>query len=447
VRDTRRVGHVRRSAPQLGTQSRLRRMPGDSRNGGFRPRRSSDDGGGKRLLVLLIVLAALGVGVFVMLPTVVGGVTRSLVEDNPDWLRLPFVADAVRDDIGERLDQPAGTDPTPVDFVIAPGTSSRDITDALVERGLVTDRLAFSYILIIDGAGSRLQAGPHTLDRTMSPRQVAEALQASPSAPLNRTTVALREGLRLEQVTAYLLRETWPQFNQAEFYNLAVQPSDELRADYPMLASLPAGRSLEGYLGFGVFEVDNDIDAEGFLRTLLDRRQADIADLLDRPAPELLDNFYEVMTLAAIVEAETEVPEERPLVAGVYLNRLDPAVWPTRLLNADPTVVYGYDTVALRQLPLEQWVTYNFWAPIGMPMADVQLDGELAGFQTYRQRGIPPGPIRSPSVASIVGVLEPDTEAGYLYFVAKNDGTRTHAFATTFEEHQQNIERYLRGSQ
>jgi UPF0755 protein len=447
VRDTRRVGHVRRSTPQLGTRSRLRRTPGDSRNGGFRPRRSSDDGGGKRLLVLFIVLAALGVGVFVMLPTVVGGLTRSLVEDNPDWLRLPFVADAVREDIGERLDQPAGTDPTPVDFVIAPGTSSRDITDALVERGLVTDRLAFSYILIIDGAGSRLQAGPHTLDRTMSPRQVAEALQASPSAPVNRTTVALREGLRLEQVTAYLLRETWPQFNQAEFYNLAVQPSDELRADYPMLASLPAGRSLEGYLGFGVFEVENDIDAEGFLRTLLDRRQADIADLLDRPAPEILDSFYEVMTLAAIVEAETEVPEERPLVAGVYLNRLDPAVWPTRLLNADPTVVYGHDTVALRQLPLEQWVTYNFWAPIGMPMADVQLDGELAGFQTYRQRGIPPGPIRSPSVASILGVLEPDTEAGYLYFVAKNDGTRTHAFATTFEEHQQNIERYLRGSQ
>ncbi|CAN5864634.1 endolytic transglycosylase MltG [soil metagenome] len=399
------------------------------------------------MLLLLVVLAALGVGAFILLPTVVGGVVRSLAEDNPDWLRMPLVADAVRDELVDRLDQPAGTDPTPVDFVIAPGTSSRQITDDLVQRGLVADRLAFSYILLVDGAGSRLQAGPHTLDRTMSPRQVAEALQASPSAPVNRATVALREGLRIEQVTAYLLRETWPQFNQAEFYNLAVQPSDELRADYPMLASLPAGRSLEGYLGFGVFEVENDIDAEGFVRTLLERRQADIADLLERPAPEVLDGFYEVLTLASIVEAETEVPEERPLVAGVYLNRLDPAIWPTRLLNADPTVVYGFDTVALRQLPLEQWVSYNFWAPIGMPMAEVQLDGELGGFQTYRQRGIPAGPIRSPSVASIVGVLDPDAEAGYLYFVAKNDGTRTHAFATTFEEHQQNIERYLRGSQ
>ena len=433
--------------PELGTQPRARLGTPDVRGGRLRQRRSGNGGGGRRLLGLVAILAVVAVGAFVMLPSVFGGVARSLAEGNPDWLRMPFNADALRDDVVDRLDQPAGTDPTPVEFAIAPGTSSREITDALVERGLVTDRLAFSYILIIEDAGSRLQAGSHTLDRTMTPREVAEALQARPQAPTNRTTVALREGLRIEQVTAYLLDAGWPEFNQAEFYNLAVQPPAEVLADYPMLAAIPAGRSLEGYLGFGLFEVERDIDAEGFLRVLLDRRQAEIGGLLEESPPELLEDFYSVMTLASIVEAETDVAEERPTVAGVYLNRLDGSQWPTRLLNADPTVVYGYDTVQLRRLPLEQWVDYVFWAPIGTPMAQVELEGDLAGFQTYRERGLPPGPIRSPSISAIQGALAPDTSEGYLYLVSKNDGTGTHAFARTFEEHLANVERYVRGNQ
>ncbi len=431
--------------PELGTQRRRRGLGRQVRAGGFEPRASAGRGGASRLLLLLIVLGVVAVGTVVMLPSVVGGVARSLAEENPDWLHVPFIADAVREEIDDRLDQPGGTDMTPVEFVIAPGTSSRQITDDLVQRGLLADRLAFSYILITEGVGSRLQAGAHILDRTMSPRQLATALTQPPTAPTNRVTVALRDGLRIEQVTAYLLRETWPRFNQAEFYGLAVEPPAELVADYPMLATLPPGRSLEGFLGFGVFEVERDIDAAGFLRTLLDRRQAELDGLLEREPPGILDDFYEVITVASLVEAEAAVDEERPIIAGVYLNRLDGAQWRTRLLEADPTVLYGHDTQQLRRTPLEQWVDYVFWAPIGTPMRDVQLEGDLAGFQTYRQRGIPPGPIRSPSLASIVGVFEADTESGYLYFVAKNDGTRTHAFARTFEEHQQNINRYLRG--
>jgi UPF0755 protein len=434
--------------PELGTQRRARRggVTGSNvRGGGYLPRASRGGGGGTRLLVLLVVLAVAVVGTVALLPAIFSGVARSLAEDNPDWLRVPFVADVVRDDVEGRLDSPGGTDPTQVDFIVVPGSSSRQITDDLVQRGLLSDRLAFAWILIEEGVGTRLQAGNHVLDRTMSPRELALALTQPPSAPANRVTVALRDGLRLEQVTAYLLSEGWVQFNQAEFFGMTVDPSAELRADYPMLATIPAGRSLEGYLGFGVFEVDRDITAESFLRILLDRRQQELNGLLDHAIPDVLDDFYEVMTLASIVEAEAGVDEERPVIAGVYLNRLDVDLWSTRLLNADPTVVYGFDTVQLRQMPLEQWVSYVFWAPIGMPMAEVQLEGELAGFQTYRQRGIPPGPIRSPTVASIMGVLEPDTADGYLYFVAKNDGTRTHAFARDFEEHQRNIDRYLRG--
>jgi UPF0755 protein len=78
-------------------------------------------------------------------------------------------------------------------------------------------------------------------------------------------------------------------------------------------------------------------------------------------------------------------------------------------------------------------------------MADVFLEGELFGYQTYRSRGLPPGPIRSPTIASINAVLRPDLSHEYLYFVAKNDGSHGHAFAETWEEHLQNIEKYQGG--
>lgn len=434
---------ARRNRPSRGTFTRSQAAGRDVRNGGYRPRTPRQRGRGT--LAILALLAVVLVVAVIALPPLLGGFFRGLAEDNPDWLRLPFVADAVRDDLGDRLDTPGGPDDTPLEFVIAPNTSARQITDDLVERGVVTDRLAFSYVLINEGFGNRLRAGAHALSRSMSPRQVAEELQRAPGAQGTRLTVALRDGLRLEQVTAYLLTIEQLQFDPGEFFALAAQPPAELVADYPMLATVPSGRSLEGYLSFGLFEVERDIDAEGFLRTLLDRRQAELSELLDLDPPAWLEDFYQVMTVASIVEAEAALDEERAPVAGVYLNRLDPAQWPTGLLNADPTVVYGNDTLSLREMQLTDWINFVFWAPPGRAMAEISLRDDLAGYQTYQRAGIPPGPIRSPSRRSIEAVLEPDTETGYLYFVAKGDGSRTHAFARTFDEHLANIRLYQSG--
>lgn len=400
--------------------------------------------GGRPGVGALVVLAVLAAFVIFVVPPLFGTVARSMAEDNPDLLRLPFFADAVSEGMDERLDRPASSDATPVQVTIPIGTGSRQITDLLVARGVVTDRLAFSYLLITGGAGSDLKAGIFTLDQAMTPREVVAALQITPSPAPARITIALREGLRIEQVTAYLLTVDRLAFTPAEFYELATQPPAELLADYPMLATLPAGQSLEGYLGSGIFEIDPETTADELLRMLLDLRAPELGPLIDAARPAVLTDFYEVLTLASIVESEATLAEERPLIAGVFLNRLDRAKWPTRLLNADPTILYGNDTVNLRALPLDEWDTYVFWAPPGKPMADVRLDDDLFGYQSYRSRGLPPGPIRSPSIGSVVSVLSPDP-SNYLYFVAKSDGSNSHAFAETWEEHLANIEKYVHG--
>jgi hypothetical protein len=104
------------------------------RGGDYRPRRGG--GRGRFGWGWLVIIGALALFVVFVLPPLFGGIARGMVESNPDLIRLPFFADAVRDGMDERLEQPAGTDPTPVTFTIPQGASARQITDDLVARGL-----------------------------------------------------------------------------------------------------------------------------------------------------------------------------------------------------------------------------------------------------------------------------------------------------------------------
>ena len=132
------------------------------------------------------------------------------------------------------------------------------------------------------------------------------------------------------------------------------------------------------------------------------------------------------------------LPEERPLIAGVYQNRLTRKM----VLNADPSLLYAHDMLQLKAMPIADWTSYAFWSPWGARFDQVQFPAELAGYQTYTHGGLMPSPICTPTAASIDAALKPDTKAGYLYFVAKNDGSHTHAFARTYAEHQANLRKY-----
>jgi UPF0755 protein len=152
-------------------------------------------------------------------------------------------------------------------------------------------------------------------------------------------------------------------------------------------------------------------------------------------------SFYEVVTLASIVEHEAAIDDERPLIAGVYQNRLDGLNGVPRILNADPTVTYATDTMALEDLAFDEWQSYAFWFVPAGPLAEVQVDPSLQGYQTYQVAGLIPGPISTPSLASIDAALKPNQKRGYLYFVLIPD-TKEHAFAKTLAQHEENLAKY-----
>ena len=405
-------------------------------------RRPPGPGGARRGLrvapwAMLLGLAALVLlGGFLLLRPAIAGFVVGIAESNPQSLTVPFVADLVAEDLGDALTTAAGSDPAPVPFEVPAGATASQVADALYEAGLLSEPLVFEYVAITGGRADSIQAGVYELRATMTPGEILATLQ---DAPVQTVTVALREGLRLEQITAYL--QTLPLGGAVarDFYDLATAPTPELRADFPFLDALPEGRSLEGFLGAGTYEVYPWVSGDDLVRMLLDqwRRLTSEADPLAAAKAGKKD-FYEVLTLASIVEREAGVDAERALIAGVYQNRIDRGM----LLNADPTVYFAWDTVQLGQLEFARWQEYAFWNPIGRPLAGVDLPEALAGYQTYQRRGLVPGPICTPTVASIQAALRPDTKAGYLYFVLKNDGSRTHAFAKTYEEHRANLKKY-----
>jgi UPF0755 protein len=153
----------------------------------------------------------------------------------------------------------------------------------------------------------------------------------------------------------------------------------------------------------------------------------------------------EAVTLGSIVEREAVLEEERPLIAGVYLNRINnPEGETVGLLNADPTLQYALATRQHRDAGVDAWGTLEWWPQLQVGGNDVDLPRRLRGYQTYRNPGLPPTPIASPRISSLEAVAFADTESGYFYFVAGCPGGQrdgSHYFARTLPEHNANVAR------
>ena len=420
------------------------------RNGNGDDRRGFRVPGILKFLIFAGILASI---VLIAMLTVFRPLARAGVVDwawNNQWAitRVPFIADFVKEDLGESLTAKAGSDTTESVFTVESGDTITTLAPRLVSGGFVTSERAFLYSGLTTALNDKLSAGTFVLRGDMTPSQVVDALVTA-RVVIQTMDITFREGLRIEQMTALLSTKDSGVDPQA-FYDLATKPTPELLADYPWLqAILPKGASLEGFLYPDTYQVVTSsnggnvpvTDAEALIRHLLDRFHEVVTDARMQVPKDRGMTFYQVVTLASIVEHEAIVDKERPLIAGVYQNRLDGLHGIAKILNADPTVTYAKDTMALAKLPVDQWKDYFFWKVPPSPLADFKVSKALQGYQTYQVGGLIPGPISTPSLASIDAALAPDQADGYLYFVAIPD-SQEHAFAKTLKEHNANLHKY-----
>ncbi len=417
----------------------------------YRSSRSSGRGHFLRFAIFTLLLGGLVVGglYFVARPIALNGIV-GWAADNPTALKLPFISEIVRSELGSSLTQPVDVqDQNAIVVIIDPGETPREIADQLVKAGAIADARAFMFQAIERDVTSDFQIGRHVVSRSLTVDQIVSILIQPPVVP-PFVRITFREGLRIEQMVAKLedieanpVDPTAPlRMNVAQFYALAINPPAELVANYPWL-KLPAGASLEGFLFPATYDVAPDTTPIQLLSMLLDA-------FASHAPPELLqlqpDQIYQKVQIAALVESEAKVDSDRPLIAGVYVNRLNPKLWPTGLLDANPTLNYANDSLWLQDPanPIATWVNYTFWTSIKTPgsLSKVVFPGKLAGYNTYSHAGLPPAPICSPSGPSLLAAMKPDTTDGYLYFLAKNDGSGTHAFAKTQAEQDANAKKY-----
>jgi UPF0755 protein len=328
------------------------------------------------------------------------------------------------------LNQSVSDDPTAVPFVVEPGETAADVAARLEQEGLVVKGEVFRRFMTYRGLDTSLEAGTYALRANMTMHDIAEALQHGGA---NAVTVTIPEGWRMEQV-AWLLEQQ------------GLMRSDDFLAyartaqyNYPWLVDRPAGASLEGFLFPDTYELPLQTTPAAVVDLMTSNFNAKVAPEIEGrlAGRQIFDmqtgsyrpmTVYDVITLASIVEREAVMAEERPIIASVYYNRLDPAyVEETALrLSADPTVQYakGYDQA-----------TGNWWNPM-LPGEGQTLDSP---YNTFKVQGLPPGPICSPGLASILAVMNP-AQTDYLYFQAVGDGS--HVFASTLEEHLRNQQKY-----
>ena len=263
----------------------------------------------------------------------------SWVESNPSSIKQGIVLDFVRWYRPSALDDaPAGSSLTRVTFQVKQGASDADIARLLAEKGLISSELAFEYYVIQAGREGTLQAGFYDLSPSLSPSEIIAALRQEAGTEVQ---VRFGEGWRLEQLVGYL-STTKLTMNLDELTRIIKKPPSDLLAKYTFLANLPAGRSLEGYLFPDTYRLDANVTPRKLVEKLLDtfdkRLTPAIRSLIaKRTIAGKRMTIDQAVILASIVEREAQKASERPLIAGIYVNRLnDPTYETAGLLQADP---------------------------------------------------------------------------------------------------------------
>lgn len=295
-----------------------------------------------------------------------------------------------------------------VQITIPSNTTSANIAKALSENKLIKSSFAFVLYTRLKGLDSRLKAGDYLFKFNQSTPEIINQLVAGKET---YHKVTIPEGYNIKQIADLLNNEEI--ISKETFYN-------EINSgtfDYDFLTDYPdVQNKLEGYLFPDTYYFNKGTSAHGMIDMML-HRFAEKMQTLNYQQRVQKEGFtlHQAVTIASMVEREARSAKERPIIAGVIQNRLR------------------------RNMPLQVDATIQFALGRQEPKVyykDLEIDSP---YNTYRNTGLPPGPIASPGEESLLAVVSP-IKTDYLYYVAKSDGS--HAFAKTLQEHIANMNKY-----
>jgi UPF0755 protein len=302
---------------------------------------------------------------------------------------------------GYFLISPAGFDKKEEIFIVKKGSGLRTVATELERRRLVKGKNLFILWALLKGSAGDIKAGEYSLNQSMAPIRVLNILT---SGAIKTYPLTIPEGLTAEQIADLLAKKSL--VNKMEFMSLVMDKT--LVASYHI-----DGPSLEGYLFPDTYLISKDIGARELIDVMVNRFW-NVFNALTKGQKDFMP-LGETVTLASLVEKETGLAEERPVIASVFINRLKKRM----RLESDPTVIYGLKDFDgnLKRKDLRVRSPYN----------------------TYINYGLPPGPIANPGRDSLMAAINP-AKTNYLYFVSKNDGS--HHFSATLKEHNTAVVKY-----
>ena len=283
-----------------------------------------------------------------------------------------------------------------VSITIAPGSNTTTIAKELTANKLIRSPFVFKLLVRYRGVGTKLRAGKYKLSRNMSLTQILDELK---KGQIEYQTFTVPEGK-----TAKAIAELWESDELGTFdsFEKAMQSTDLLQK------YVPEGASVEGYLFPNTYKFAKGSTAKTVVQMMLAESDKLWDETLAGEAEALGFTRHQIITLASIITREAASKEEMPIISGVFHNRLRDN-W---RLQADPTVLYALGDP--KRLLTRADLTY------------------ASPYNTYINKGLPPGPIGNPGMASILGALRPEKNEFY-YFVAINEGK--HHFSKTLAEH------------
>ena len=292
----------------------------------------------------------------------------------------------------------------PVALLIQPGMPFSTVADKLYQDGVISDPFMFRLLSRLRGSDNAIQAGEYDFRSPATPGQILDRLVAG---DVRRYKLTIPEGFNLAEIGARL--EEAEIGSKDDFMTLTSDPvflqQLKIEAD-----------SLEGYLFPETYTYVAGTSLRNLVTSMVDQfRKKLTPELLAGGAEQGLD-AHQLVTLASIVQKEAGNNEEMPLIAAVFLNRIERRI----PLQADPTVIYGLG---------DEYDGNITKADLRMPTP----------YNTYTMVGLPPGPIASPGTEALQAVASP-ADVKYLYFVARGDGT--HSFSKTLKEHNKAVRKY-----